>query len=483
MVKRKGDKNTMKTNNIVVAEKDDIFNVIKSFFPDSILESDVCDNNYYHNYEETESLVMLDYSAVYINSEKNLHIVFTWYSVSELTANYLKEKQNDIQRINKLNNTIDSLKEEISELDSYNSDITERNENQCMMIDIYRENESMYNKKIDNLNETIETLYNEIESLKSENRIVSNTNERYFSYLAELNQTIKIYRDRMIESEKGKEEFTKNAVQIIDEKRKKIIELNTENDELNETISELYKRLDEKEKLDYAELYLEIDNLKKQVTEKDTLINSLYNQIHNVQYDRKCKIEEEREKYTKLFQVYLQVSDESNELENELEKMKEENEQLRKINEQLQDEKDYLQFCLDVVTNVRDNYENETCELHNKIDELNNVIDELEKENHEIFENYEKEIYEIIEKYTNEINELKDIITDNNSCYDTIEKMYIESSNELAELKEKYNVKKNVLKTYKKQNRKQRKQINELQDFNNSMQKKLYEYREKYGLL
>lgn len=368
--------NIMRTENIVLAEKSDILTVISAFFPEEVLEPDFADKGYYHNEEETRTLAVFDLSAVYTDSVNDLHIIFTWYGISALCNNHIKEILEKSHKI---------------------TELTAKNEELQKAFDACHSN------------------------------------------LCYQNQTVQIYRERHIESEKGKEAFERKALSILESKRN------------------------------------EIRALKSELTEKEDLINSLYNQISNVQYDKRMALEEKESDYNDLFEKYESEVNDNMLLSSKIHELEDEVYNLRKINEQLQDDKDYMNFQMEVLGSVRDSYEKQVYELYNELDAKAEVIGALDDSVNDLIEK--------LDSMESEKAELTDVIADNNECYNTLENEYKKVLDKNEELNEELTVKTNVIIMCKKLIKKLKRQKAESEGFANELQKKLYEYRSRFGMI
>lgn len=366
----------MQTQNIVLAEKADILTVINTFFPEEVLESDFADKGYYHNEEETRTLAIFDLCAVYTDTVNDLHIIFTWYGISDLCNSHFKEM---IEKSHKI------------------TELTAKNEE---------------------LQKAFDSCY---------------------SNLCYQNQTVEIYRERHAESEKGKEAFERKALSILESKRN------------------------------------EIRTLKSELTEKEDLINSLYNQISNMQYDKRMALEEKNSEYNDLFNKYESEVNDNMLLSSKIHELENDVYNLRKMNEELQREKDYMNFQLEVLGSVRDSYEKQVYELYDELDAKAEVIDALDESLNDVIEK--------LNTLESEKAELTDIIADNNECYNTLEAEYNKALDKNKELNEELTIKNNIIAMAKKLIKKLKSQKAESEGFSNELQKKLYEYRKHFGMI
>lgn len=174
----------MKKCNIVLSEKNDVMDVIRLLVPSSLLECDGCDDNYYHNYDESEVLIIMDFSAVYTNMNEGIHVVFEWHNFTEQMKYF-----SDL--ITEQNEYIDELNNKIARLELANEELT-----------------------------------NKIGELTLQKSGYEYSNQILLSELGEYEQTVQIYHDRMEASENGKKQFTERAKKIIAEKNEKINYLN-----------------------------------------------------------------------------------------------------------------------------------------------------------------------------------------------------------------------------------------------------------------
>lgn len=291
----------MKT--IVLANLKQVFETIMTLC--NILQLRVLSHNknivVYSDLFNNEKIIILnkEYSEViYHNYTNNVHVTYKINNSEKLFIEYYNRYENSTDIISKLNEVIEKLEKD-------NSDLNEEIETMT--------NESV--EQIDYLNNRIETLKKEYNKKMTENYDLTDKiqslqydNDLYSNQLEKVNNKLAYYEIEYMDIVAEKMQQYENQYNKLMTIAKK------DRENLKQEINQLNNIINDRDMV--------INTMKKTITEKENLINSLYNQISSIQYNNQSKIEEMRNEHETLFNDFMNEYSQHSETLNENKKLK-----------------------------------------------------------------------------------------------------------------------------------------------------------------